>query len=396
MAGEDPLQVVGGTFRLKGLSSLPQYVALCRVLRLSVFTYLALLLEQDLLANSHVALHYPKPAIPSLPSFPAAVERSSSTPNVKDKLKRESSPGLWSFLTKKTEDFIQRASNVAPVAVRRGSLELPLTSKFSRHTSLPQRPDGGFLPRRLSLLSTVSSRLSQESSNEVNQMPYTTGARRIDSWKDLLSTTPGVVFSAPRFLLDIAEEERKDPSRRLAGDEKAALSSLLGWHGKESLVRGIVGMAGFVRHQGLLVLYSEHVPGTSSLISQPPTPDQSTGASSAEAHFPLRIACGGHRRKWLHYRYYERGRQWDDTLGEAIMRWCTTAEDPCIHPDCHFQRAEHDLRWIHNGILLVATVSLPSSGEASSSFLADDDIHMWYSCAICGKESTKEAMHDGT
>lgn len=395
MASGDPLQVIGGTFRLKGLSSLPQYVALCRVLRLSIFTYLALLLEQDLLANSHVQLHYPKPAIPSLPSFPTAVERSSSTPDVKDRSKRDSGSGLWSFLTKKTEDFIQRASNAAPVAVRRGSLELPLASKFSRHTSLPQRPDGGFLPRRLSLLSTVSSRLSQEGSSESTHLPYTTGARRIDSWKDLLSTTPGVVFSPPRFLLDIAEQERRDPGRRLAGDEKAALTSLLGWHGKESLVRGIVGMAGFVRHQGLLVLYSEHVPGTRSILSPPPTPDPPPGTSSAEALVPLRIACGGHRRKWLHYRYYERGRRWDDTLGEAIIRWCTTAEDPCMHPDCHFSRAEHDMRWIHGGVLLLAVVSLPHFGESSSS-QAHEDVYMWHGCAICGKESAKEVMHDGT
>ncbi|KAI0631410.1 hypothetical protein C8Q77DRAFT_1218908 [Trametes polyzona] len=389
----DPLQVVGGTFRLKGLYSPAQYGALCRVLRLSVFMYLSLLLEQDLLSNSHVQMHYPKPAIPTLPSFPTAVERSSSTPDVKDKSKRDSGSGLWSFLTKKTEDFIQRASNVAPVAVRRGSLELPLTQKFSRHTSLPHRPDGGFLPRRLSLLSTVSSRLSQEGSGEPNNLPYTTGARRIDSWKDLLSTTPGVVFSPPRFLLDIAEQERKDPGRRLAGDEKAALTSILGWHGKESLVRGIVGMAGFVRHQGLLALYSEHVPGTSSIVSPPPTPNQSTGLSSAEALLPLRVACSGLPRKWIHYRYYERSQRWDDTLGEAIVRWCTTAEDPCAHPDCHFQRAEHDMRWVHGGVRLLATVSLPSQTGPSSA--VDDDVYMWHGCAICGKESRKEVLHDG-
>ncbi|KAI0354500.1 hypothetical protein OH77DRAFT_1426094 [Trametes cingulata] len=392
---EDPLQVVGGTFWLKGITSLPQYIALCRVLRLCVYTYLALLLEQDLLANSHVELHYPKAAtIPSLPSFPP-VERSSSTPDVKDKSKRDSGSGLWSFLSKKTEDLIQRATNVAPAVVRRGSLELPLSQKFSRHTSLPHRPDGGFIPRRLSLLSTVSSRLSQEDTGEGMQTPYTTGVRRIDSWKDLLSTTPGVVFSPPRFLLDIAEEERKDPARRLAGDEKAALTSLLGWQGKESLVRGMVGMSGFVRHQGFSVLYSEHVPGTSSLVSPPPTPNQSTGASSAEAHFPLRIACGGHRRKWIHYRYYQRGRRWDETLGEAIVRWCLTAEEPCVHPECHFQHMEHDMRWIHGGVRLLATVSVPSSGESSKSSL-DESVYMWHSCAICGKESTKEVMHDGT
>ncbi|KAH9895675.1 hypothetical protein C8Q73DRAFT_644565 [Cubamyces lactineus] len=392
---EHPLQIVGGTFHLKGLTSPSHYAALCRILRLSVYIYLSLLLEQDLLANSHVELHYPKAAIPSLPSFPP-VERSSSTPDVKDKAKRDSGSGIWSYLSKKTEDLLQRASHVAPVVARRGSLELPLAQKFSRHTSLPHRPEGGVVPRRLSLLSTVSSRLSQEDSGEHYQLPCTVGVRRIDSWKDLFSTTPGVVFPLPRFLLDIAEQERKDPSRRLAGDEKAALTSLLGWQGKESLIRGMVGMSGFVRHQGFSVLYSEHVPGTSNLLSPPPTPNATTGGgSSAEAHFPLRIACGGHRRKWINYRYYQRGRRWDETLGEAIVRWCLTAEDPCIHPDCHFQRAEHDLRWIHGGVRLIATVSLPNIGEPSTSSI-DDTVYMWHSCAVCGKESTKEVMHDGT
>ncbi|CDO76841.1 hypothetical protein BN946_scf185033.g38 [Trametes cinnabarina] len=388
-----PLQLVGGTFQLKGLASVTQYAAVSRVLRLSIYAHLSLLLEQDLLANSHVELHYPKPVVPALHAFP--VERSSSTPDVKGKGKRDSGFGIWSYLTKKTEDLIQRATNVAPAVVRRGSLEFPLADKFSRHTSLPHRPDSSFIPRRLSLLSTVSSRLSQDDSAEPPQLPYTTGVRRIDSWKDLLSTTPGVAFSPPRFLLDIAEQERKDPSRRLAGDEKAALTSLLGWQGKESLLRGIVGLSGFVRHQGFSVLYSEHVPGASSIVSPPPTPGNSTTASS-EIQFPLRIACGGHRRKWIHFRYYQqRGQQWDETLGQAITRWCMTAEDPCVHPDCHFQRVEHDMRWIHGGVRLIATVSLPNSGDSATS-IKDEAIYMWHSCSICGAESTKEVMHDGT
>ncbi|KAI0773107.1 hypothetical protein BD413DRAFT_539189 [Trametes elegans] len=390
---EDPLQVVGGTFRLKGLSSLAQHTALCRVLRLAVFVHLSLLLEQDLLANSGVELHYPKPAIPTLPSFPT-VERSSSTPDVKDKNKRESGSGLWSFLSKKTEDLIQRASNVAPVVVRRGSLELPLTQKFSRHTSLPHRPEGGILPRRLSLLSTVSSRLSQEDSAGGSQMPYTTGVRRMDSWKDLLSTTPGVVFLPPRFLFDIAEQERKDPGRRLAGDEKAALTSLLGWQGKDSLLRSVAGTAGFVRHQGFSVLYSEHVPGASSIASPPPTPSGSTGPSSAEVQSPLRVVCGGLRGRWIHYRYYTRGRQWDESLGEVIVRWCSTADQPCIHPECHFSRMEHDMRWVHNGVRVVATVSVPTSEQSTPAI--DETVYMWHSCAVCGRDTPKEVMHDGS
>ncbi|TFK90728.1 hypothetical protein K466DRAFT_516707 [Polyporus arcularius HHB13444] len=388
---DDPFQVVGGTFHLKGLSSLPQYHALCRVLRFAVYAYLSLILEQDLLTNSHVDLHYPKHAIPHLPSFPTTVERSSSSPDVKNKSKRDSGPGLWSFLSKRTEDLIQRASHVAPGMVRRGSLDLTFGQRLPRHSSLPQHPDGGFLARRLSLLSTVSSRASEDS-NDTGKPIYAVAVRRIDSWKDLLSTSPGVVFYPPKFLLAIAELEAKDPARRLVGDEKAALTSLLGYHGKESLTRGIVGMHGFVRHQGFDVLYSEHVPGTSTMLSPPPTPSKSD-SSSTELQFPLRIACGGHRRKWIHYRYYERGKHWDESLGEVIERWCSTAEDPCVHPDCHFSRSDHDMRWIHGGTRVIATVSLPASSEASTS---DDLVRMWQTCAICGKETPRDVMHDGT
>ncbi|KAI0738229.1 hypothetical protein C8Q80DRAFT_1292532 [Daedaleopsis nitida] len=389
LASEDPLQVVGGTFRLKGLSSNTQYYALCRVLRLAVYTYLSLLLEQDLLSNSHVELHYPKPAIPHLPSFPTTPERPSHTTDAKDKSKRDSGAGLWSFLSKKTEDLLNRASHVAPAMARRGSLDIG--QRFPRHTSMPHGPDGGFLSRRLSLLSTVSSRASEEST-ESSRITWAVAVRRIDSWKDLMSTSPGVVFHPPKFLLAIAEQEAKDPSRRLVGDEKAALTSLLGWQSKESLGRTMVGMRGFVQHQGFTVLYSEHVPGTSAsaLISPPPTPSKSD-TSSLESS--LRIACGGFRRKWVHYRYYRCGEHWDESLGEAIIRWCNTAEDPCYHPDCHFQRGDHDMRWMHGGVQMIATIALPNPGEASTS---DDLIRMWQSCATCGKETPKAIMHDGT
>ena len=71
-----------------------------------MFAYLSLLLEQDLLSNSDVELHYPKVTIPNLPTFPPTIERSSSSTDVKEKLRRQDSgSGLWSFLSKKTRTF---------------------------------------------------------------------------------------------------------------------------------------------------------------------------------------------------------------------------------------------------------------------------------------------------
>ncbi len=393
LSADDPLHVVGGTFRLKGLSSNIQYHALCTVLRLAVYAYFSLILEQDLLSNSHVELQYPKPVISHLPSFPTTPDRISNIPDVKDRSKRDSA-GLWSFLSKKTEDLLQRASHVAPGIARPGSVDLRIGQRLSRHTSLPHGPEGGFLARRLSLLSTVSSRASEDS-GEQGRTTWAVAVRRLDSWKDVLSTSPGAVFRLPRFISAIAEQETEDPNRRLVGDERAALTSLLGWQGKDSLGKSMIGMHGFVRHQGFTVLYSEHVPGTgaSALLSPPPTPNKSDSGSSIEAPLPLRIACGGHRRTWLHFRYYQHGKEWDESLGEAVARWCSTAEDPCLHPDCRFQRVEHDMRWIHGGMRIIGTVALPTQEEASTS---DDHVRMWQSCAICGRETPKEIMHDGT
>ena len=393
----DPLQIVGGTFIAKGALTFSQYIAVCRVLRVSIYLYFSLLLERDLFSNARVELHYPKPPMPHLPSYPTSPNQLPSAG--KDKSKRDSA-GLWSFLSKKTEEMIHRATNINTGIVRRGSLD-GHNQRFPRHTSLPHGPDGsGFLARRLSILSGVSSLASRDSSDAEpgHKITYAAAIRRMETWSDLLSTSPGVAFPLPAFLRAIAEQESKDPARRPVGDERAALSSLLGWHGRESLGRGMVGMDGFVRHQGFSALYSEHVPGagaSSLLTSPPPTPSKSD-AEEPPVSFPPRIACGGHRRRWLHFRYFERGARsgrWDESIGETVMRWCATAREPCGHPECHFLRAEHDMRWIHAGTRLIGTVSLPQSTEDPA--VADEQVRMWHSCAICGKEGPKTALSDG-
>src|ERR1700722_525763 len=51
-SGEYSVQLVGGTFHFKGVSSPEQYDVLFSILRLSVYVRLSLLLEQHFLANS--------------------------------------------------------------------------------------------------------------------------------------------------------------------------------------------------------------------------------------------------------------------------------------------------------------------------------------------------------
>lgn len=385
-----PVQVVGGTFVLRGTLSFSQYAALCRVLRIAIYVYFSILLEQDLFTNSRLELHYPKPTMPHLPSFPTTPERLSSSSGNRDKSKRDSA-GLWGFLSKKTEEMLHRASNIPAGLVRRSSVDGH--TRLSRHTSLPHGPDGGFLARRLSLISG-SSRASHDSGAEPHKVTYAVAVRKMDGWKDLLSTSPGTVFPLPKFLHAIAELETKDPERRLVGDERAALTSLLGWRGRESLGRGMVGVDGFVRHQGLTALYSEYVPGMSALLSPPPTPSKTDDDTApAEPPFLLRTVCGGHRRTWLKPRYYQHGSRWDESLGEAVIRWCETADEPCNYPGCAFTRAEHDRRWVHAGFRLLAEVNLPTASDGSTS---GDQVRMWHSCAVCGKETPKQVMRDGT
>ena len=68
---EHLIQVVGGTFYLKGFRSEEGYTSLAKVLRLSLFVYLSNILEQCLLVDSNVPLCFPKALSPALPNGPA-------------------------------------------------------------------------------------------------------------------------------------------------------------------------------------------------------------------------------------------------------------------------------------------------------------------------------------
>lgn len=182
--------------------------------------------------------------------------------------------------------------------------------------------------------------------------------------------------------------------------------SLLGWEGKDLGAKGMTGIPGFVRHQGFSVLYSEHILDTSPLktpaMAAPTSPGPGT---QAQAHpSPLlvstRLLCPGVRRRWVTYRYYGRGgTALDESLGELVSRICATALDPCHKSGCHTMRAHHDMRWIHAGTRVIASVSPSKDSQASQPSSSERDvdaIQMWESCAMCGKQSEKKAMLDGT
>lgn len=385
-AGTDCIQIVGGTFRLRGVPNARQHAALVKVLRLSTFFYLSLLLEQHLLSNSHVELHFPQPTIPSVMTSP---QDEQSLRQRKRESNLAAAGGLWSFFSKKTENLVHRVAAVGPSMVRQGSLELPLTRSLSTRGPLD---DYAPRPRRFSFVSTSHSSGHRNTSDRPRQKPFLDALRNIEAGKDLVSTTPGLVLPVPGILQRLTEKEREDPLRRLNGEDKASLASLLGWEGKDAAGRGMVGTSGFVRQQGISLLYSAHVP-LPLVASTQPTPLGSAPTASVIT-VPHRCTSCGNRRKWTTYRYYQRGNFPDQSLGETIIRLCATAEEPCAEPGCQFLRGDHDLQWIHSGVRIVATIGLPSTlydphGE-------DDAISMWQRCAVCGKETSRHHAHDGS
>ncbi|KAH9920629.1 uncharacterized protein B0H18DRAFT_1023703 [Fomitopsis serialis] len=357
-ADEDCVQIVGGTFKFKGDTDPQQHASLVKVLKLSIFLYLSLLLEQYLLSNSHVELHFPQATLPSFMSAPIG-EPSTAKEN-RARPKRDST----------LAHLVHRVAAVGPSVARRGSLELPLTrSQSSRGPMEGNHPR----PRRFSFISTSSS-----------------GALR-GAADGTPSSRSRILFGT--VLVSLAEKEKEDPLRRLNGEEKAALTSLLGWEGKDALGRGMVGTSGFVRQQGISLLYSAHVPLPLVAPTQPPTPSGSAPTSSAITT-PHRFTSCGNRRKWTTYRYYQRSHKTDETIGETIGRLCATAEEPCPEPGCQFLCSDHDMQWIHAGVRIVATISLPANADEEPK--DKEPISMWQSCAVCGKETSKQQMHDGT
>ncbi|KAI0701295.1 hypothetical protein BC835DRAFT_236879 [Cytidiella melzeri] len=402
IAENSSLQLVGGTFSLSVVQD-EQYRALVKVLRLSVFTYLSIILEQSLLADFHVPLRFPKLSNPPPKQADGvtgvAMTRALSTGHVSRKASSKRESGLWAFFSKKKDDIIQRAT---PSLARRGSLELPIAQRPVRSRSPLPAPctshDGGRPSpanlqriRRFSFISDYRPSFMQplpdqdrkENKKATVEHPISLALAAVEKARGYLSTSPDVFFEPPSILVKLAAREKTDQHPRLGGDDKAALGSLLGWDTKSthlgSCGAGMVDTTGFVRQQSLSLLYSEWVPKPPS---RPPSP-------SSAIEQPRLIPCGKHRR-WLTFRYYS---QADECLGETVLRMCSRADQPCDNPDCRTTRGKHELRLLHADTLITILVS----GDSPLVFSADDQpAEMWSSCRICKKETPKIRMHDGS
>ena len=268
--------------------------------------------------------------------------------------------------------------------------------------------------------------------------PFVNALQRIEGSKGLLSTSTGVTLSPPKIVLDLAEKEKsQSEKRRLKGDERVALTSLLGWDGKDAEGRGMSGVLGFVRHQEISFLCSLHVPPSlGSTTSAAPTPSPmpettsalsstvseatltsspapegssaftntstvtstttTTTSSSSSPIFPKYglSPCG--KPHWVTYQYYSPTS--DRLLGEWIREYADRRTKPCTRPGCAFTVDLHEKRMVHDGVKIVIRVAerekLEEEGKEAEEIQAED-IEVWESCAVCHARTTKMKMDDG-
>ncbi|KAJ6475055.1 hypothetical protein C8R47DRAFT_1143386 [Mycena vitilis] len=417
------VKVVGGTFAFKGVNSPLQHHALCKALRISIYMHISLLLEQYFLSNSRVQLQFPPPKLRhSAVSYQPSLSPSASSGELTPRGSRQSKtflPGILSFFSKK--NLAMHRTNTSTSTSTRSGASLDLTS--SRDTGVPDPPrfsdDGSSRLRRFSFISDPRPSFLKPSPTPA---PATDGPAfasilaRLDAAAPLLSSSAGVRFVPPPLIADLAAKEAADPGRRLLGDEKIGLCSILGWdtreRDRETRGKGMCGARGFARMQELSVLLSRHVPQ-----APPETGSTSTlGASSIEEQEsqPTFTACD--RPHWRTYQYYSR--EEDRSLGEMVKMLSGNASSPCARPGCTFVQGEHVMRIVHGGVRVAVAVCADDGETAEKKADADVDekykdkdteeegadtdapdaerIDMWVSCAVCSKRADKMDMMEGT
>lgn len=402
LEAHEDIELIGGTFSLNKVLSADEHASLVRVLRLSTYTLLSLLLEQKFLSSSSIELHYPKSASPpiSIPSPTATLTHRNSAPDVKvDGKPRKRDilrQGIWSLLHKRlyrsatlnTPD----PGGVSSVDFPRLDPDVPKTPR----ASLDGSPTSPVRQGRFSIFggdrapppSPAASAILEPSLDRAFQ----SALHHVEESKDILSSSPGLVFPPPQLLVRLAESEKGHPNRRLTGEERTGLTSILGWEGKKAAGRGnLIGTAAFLRQQQLSLLYSEHVygPGPTSQASTDGTLNKLVGGGPKQRTY---VHCGI-PVQWLTYVYYASGSH-DQSLGDMVTSMCVRADEACTQSGCKARRREHERRWIHGGIRVV--VQTEARDPPASTDVHSEEVEMWQSCKICRKSTEQCKMSDGT
>jgi 1-phosphatidylinositol-3-phosphate 5-kinase len=402
LEAHEDIELIGGTFSLNKVLSADENASLVRVLRLSTYTLLSLLLEQKFLSSSSIKLHYPKSAPPpiSIPPPTATLTHRNSSPNVQVEAKPRKRDiirqGIWSLLHKR----LQRSATVDTSDPRGVSLDSPRSEPDvpkTPRTSLDGSPTSSLRQRRFSIFG--GDRAPPPSPAALAPPPepspdraFQCALRRIEDSKGMLSASPGLVFPPPQLLVRLAESEKEHPSRHLSGEERTGLTSILGWEGKKAAGRGnLISTAAFLRQQQLSLLYSEHIydPDPTSQAAADSTLNKPVGAEPKQRTY---VHCGI-PAQWLTYVYYASGNH-DQSLGDMITSMCVRADEPCAQPGCKATRRQHERRWIHGGIRVI--VQTEARDPSASPDVHSEDIEMWQSCKICRKSTEQCKMSDGT
>ena len=401
LEAHEDIELVGGTFLLNKVLSADEHASLVRVLRLSTYALLSLLLEQHFLSSSSIELHYPKSSPPPIliPPLTATLTHRNSSPDVQVEVRPRKRDilrqGIWSLLHKR----LPRAVTLNTSDPRGVSLDLPRPepdAPQTPRTSLDGSPTSSLRQRRFSIFggdrapppSPAALTPREPSPNRA----FRTALHLIEDSKGLLSASPGLVFPPPQLLVHLAESEKEHPSRRLSGEERTGLTSILGWEGKKAAGRGnLISTAAFLQQQQLSLLYSEHIYGPNHM-SQAPANGTSNKPVGEEPKQRTYVHCGT-PVQWLTYVYYASGNH-DQSLGGMITSMCVLADRPCAQPGCKARRRQHERRWIHGGIRVVAQTE--AWGPSTSPDVRSEDIEMWQSCRICRKSTKQCKMSDGT
>ncbi|KAG2002409.1 1-phosphatidylinositol-3-phosphate 5-kinase [Coprinopsis cinerea AmutBmut pab1-1] len=385
-----PVEIVGGTFTFKGLTSPRQHHTLSRALRLAVYIQTSLILEQSLLKDLNVPLTYPKAR---------ARVASTSTPMRQMSLGPEHDPttrargsllpgGFLGLFSRKSISRLARSNTVA----RSDSTdpESQGTSPTREHF-IRSSFDPGSVFRRLSLLGDrgASARRALETVAE-NDPPFASAVKRIQASRSCLSTSSGVVFDPPMLLVYLSEKEKLHPKRRLKGDEKVGLGSILGWDGREARGRGMSGITGFVRQQEISILYSSHTPPAPPAVVPPAAEENSLTTPATRSNLPqsgLKL-CG--RPHWVTYQFFSRDPSSDQTLGNALSDFIATADLPCERSGCPYKRGQHELRLIHGGTQVVVRIDSSKPSENP------EGIESWETCAVCQASTPRGPLSDAS
>jgi 1-phosphatidylinositol-3-phosphate 5-kinase len=395
------IELIGGTFSLNKVLSANEHASIVRVLRLSTYTLLSLLLEQKFLSSSSIKLHYPKSAPPpiSIPSPTATLTHRNSAPDVQVEAKPRKRDilrqGIWSLLHKR----LPRSATLDTSDSRGVSIDLPRSEpdvpKTSR-TSLDGSPTSSLRQRRFSIFggdrAPPPSPAALAPTEPSPDRAFQCALHHIEESKGMLSASPGLVFPPPQLLVRLAGSEKEHPSRHLSGEERTGLTSILGWEGKKAAGRGnLISTAAFLLQQQLSLLYSEHVygPNPTSQVSADGTLNKPAGGEPKQRTY---VHCGA-PVQCLTYVYYASGNH-DQSLGDMITSMCVQADEPCPRPGCKARRRQHERRWIHGGIRVV--VQTEARDPSTSPDVHSEDIEMWQSCKICRNSTAQCKMSDGT